>query len=412
MQPVCGEHQCQKNDERPCAQHALIIGADDMSSLLTFCESQRNWLVETTRALVEHESPSTDKVALDACATHLQALCAQLGGRIERLAHETAGDHLLVEWGRGEQQILLLGHYDTVWPLGQLRRMPVTEAGGRLHGPGVFDMKGGLAIGLLAMRALLEVAAPGSGRVVFLMTSDEETGSHASRNVIVEQALESAAVLVLEPATLEGFVKTSRKGVGVYTIRAHGVSAHAGADPGRGASAIHELARQIVALSKLQDVDRGVSVNVGIVSGGTRSNVIAEEAWAEVDVRVPSREDAERVESFMRARRPTMDGTRIEIAGGINRMPFERTAAVVGLFHHARTVAAEMGFELGEGGAGGASDGNFTGALGIPTLDGLGALGDGAHALHEHVIINDLPRRAALLAGLIQRLGFMAGQLP
>lgn len=374
-----------------------------MRSLLTFCEGHRDWLLRTIATLAEHESPSTDHAALHACAAHLELLCGTCGGRVQRVPGKTVGDHLLVEWGQGERQILVLAHYDTVWPVGQIARMPVKTADGRLFGPGVYDMKGGVGIGLLAMKALLECRFA-FGRVAFLITSDEETGSHGSRTTIVEQAKKSHAVLVLEPATSEGFVKTSRKGVGVYTLRVRGVSAHAGAEPSRGASAIHELARQIVAIDALRDVDRGVSVNVGIVEGGTRSNVVAESAWAEVDVRVPTREDAARVEAFMRGRAPILKGTAVEVAGGINRPPFERTAGVAELFEQARAVAASLGFSLGEGGTGGASDANFTGALGIPTLDGLGATGDGAHALHEHVVIDELPKRAALLAGLISRL--------
>lgn len=374
-----------------------------MRSLLTYCETHRDWLLRSIIDLVECESPSTEKHALDSCADHLGRVCTQLGGHVTRVAEERAGDHLIVQWGSGDPRILLLAHYDTVWPVGQLSRMPVRLEDGRLSGPGVFDMKGGIGIGLLAVRALMEHGLP-RGRVVFLLTSDEETGSHASRRLILGEAKRSRAVLVLEPATPEGFVKTSRKGVGVYTLRVRGIAAHAGAEPGRGASAIHELARQITALEALRDPARGVSVNVGLMSGGTRSNVVAEEAWAEVDVRVPGRTDAERVEAFMRSRRAQSPGTQLDIEGGINRPPFERTAAVADLYEHARSVASAMGFDLGEGGTGGASDANFTGAIGVPTLDGLGAIGDGAHALHEHVRVDPLPQRAALLAGLILRL--------
>jgi glutamate carboxypeptidase len=375
-----------------------------MHPLLEFCESQREWLVDETRALARCESPSTDKAALDRCADHLAALARSSGGRVTRLPRAFAGDHVLVEFGAGDRQILLLGHFDTVWPVGQLERMRLEVRGGRLFGPGVYDMKAGLVIGLLAIRALLERRLPLAHRVTFLMTSDEETGSHASREAIVEQARKSDAVFVLEPAMADGRVKTSRKGVGVFTVRAQGVPAHAGVDPTRGASAIHELARQVVAITDLQDLSRGVTVNVGVIEGGTRSNVIAEHAWAEVDVRIPTREDAERVDVFMRSRTPQLRGTAVEVTGGINRPPFERTPGVVALFEQAREVAASLGFDLGEGSTGGASDANFTGALGIPTLDGLGAVGDGAHALDEHVVIDDLPSRAALLAGLLLRV--------
>jgi glutamate carboxypeptidase len=299
---------------------------------------------------------------------------------------------------------LLIGHYDTVWPVGQLERMPMVVEQGKLFGPGVYDMKAGLIIGILALRALLEQGPGAAHRIVLLITSDEEVGSQESRAAIIDQARKSDAVFVLEPATVDGRVKTRRKGVGVYTMRVRGVSAHAGVEPARGASAIHELARQIVALSELRDPERGVAVNVGLIEGGTRSNVIAEHAWAEIDVRVPTQADAVRVEAFMRARRAGLSGTSLEVTGGINRFPMERTPAVVGLYERARAVAAALGFELGEGGTGGASDGNFTAALGIPTLDGLGAVGDGAHALDEHVVIEELPRRAAMLAGLLSNM--------
>jgi glutamate carboxypeptidase len=266
-------------------------------------------------------------------------------------------------------------------------------------------MKGGLVIGLLALRALFEVGPAPGCRQVLLITSDEEIGSHTSRTLIIEEARRSEAVFVLEPPTLEGRVKTSRKGVGVFTIRTSGISAHAGVDPGKGASAIHELARQIVAVSALQDPVSGVSVNVGLIGGGTRSNVVAEHAWAEVDVRVPTRADAEYVEHFMRGRAAELPGTQVDVEGGINRYPMERTPGVAALFEEARIVGQSLGFAVEEGSTGGASDGNFTGALGIPTLDGLGAFGDGAHALHEHIVIDELPRRAALLAGVLQRAG-------
>jgi glutamate carboxypeptidase len=376
-----------------------------MRALLEWCESEQGWTLETLERLVRCESPSTDKAALDGCATLVERLCRAAGGRVTRLPRPDAGDHLLVEFGCGQRQLLLLAHYDTVWPVGQIARMPVRLQDGRLFGPGVYDMKAGLVMGLLAMRALQEVGPPPSHRLVFLITSDEEIGSGTSRSAIEEEARRSDAALVLEPALADGRLKTSRKGVGVFTLRAHGISAHAGVDPGRGASAIHEIARQIVAISALQDPERGVSVNAGIVGGGSRSNVIAAEAWAEIDVRIPTREDAARVEAFLRGRTPELPGTRVEVSGGINRPPMERTAAVVALFEQARAVAADLGLAVGEGGTGGASDGNFTGALGVPTLDGLGALGDGAHALHEHVVVDALAPRTALLAGLIRRIG-------
>jgi glutamate carboxypeptidase len=376
-----------------------------MREVLGFCSSQREWAVETTRALTALESPTTDKAAVDRCGAEIGRLLGRIGGRVDRLSRAHAGAHLLAEFGCGDRQVLLLCHFDTVWDLGQVERMPIVERDGRLHGPGVYDMKGGLVIAVLAIRAIMELGRPTSHRTVLLCTSDEETGSSSSRQAIEEEARRSDAVLVLEPALPGGAVKTSRKGVGVFDLTVEGVPAHAGAEPGRGASAVTELARQVLALEALRDDARGVSLNVGVVSGGTRSNVVAERATAEIDVRVTSLDDAGRIEAAIRAVRPHDPRTRITITGGINRPPMERTAGVAALYGIARAVAADLGFTLGEGGTGGASDGNFTAALGIPTLDGLGAEGDGAHAITEHVLIDSLPRRAALLAGILERLG-------
>jgi glutamate carboxypeptidase len=279
--------------------------------------------------------------------------------------------------------------------------MPLREVDGRLHGPGIFDMKSGIAISMLAMRALDELGVEAQSRVVMLWTTDEEIGSATSRAVIEEEARRSSAVLVLEPSLPGGAVKTSRKGVGEFKLVVHGVSAHAGLDPGKGASAIHELARQILNLEGLQDPDRGITVNVGVIAGGSRTNVVADRASASVDVRVQTLADAAHVESAIRALRAAHPAVRLAIEGSVGRPPLERSPGVVRLYERAAGIAAALGRDLLEGTAGGGSDGNFTGALGVPTLDGLGPQGDGAHALHEHVLIDDLTWRAAFLAGLI-----------
>lgn len=375
-----------------------------MRDVLGFCESEQPWLLETIRALVARESPTQDKAAVDACGRELGQRLEAIGARVTRAAESTAGDHLRAEFGQGDRQILLLGHFDTVWDVGQLRIMPLAEENGRLRGPGVFDMKAGIALGMLAARALFERDDAPDARLVMLWTADEETGSATSRPLIEVEARRSAAVLVLEPALPGGAVKTSRKGCGGYELLVHGVPAHAGLDPSKGASAIHELARQILRLEALQNLDRGVTVNVGVVSGGSRPNVVAAEARASIDIRVPTMADAAAVDRALRALAPELAGTRLEVRGAIDRPPLERTAAVLHLYEIAREVAIGLGKTLGEGGTGGGSDGNFTAALGVPTLDGLGAIGDGAHALHEYVVGGELPWRAALIAGLVDRL--------
>jgi glutamate carboxypeptidase len=265
-------------------------------------------------------------------------------------------------------------------------------------------MKAGIATSMLAIRALDELRLP-RPRVVMLFTTDEEIGSTTSRHLIEEEARRSRAVLVLEPSLPGGSAKTSRKGVGEFTLTVRGVSAHAGIAPAQGANAVHELAHQVVALQALQDLARGLSVNVTVVSGGTRTNVIPDSARALIDVRVPTMEDAERVERAIRALQPVVAGTRLEIEGGVGRPPLERGPHVVQLYEDARHCAHELGKDLGEGGTGGGSDGNYTAALGVPTLDGLGPEGDGAHALHEHVLVADLTWRAAFLARLVNKAG-------
>lgn len=375
-----------------------------MREIRQFCERQLDWTVESIEALVRLESPTTDKAAVDRCGAELSQRLSAIGGRVQPLPRATAGNHLLAEFGCGESQILILGHFDTVWPVGQLARMPCHVEDGRLFGPGTFDMKAGIVLGMLAVRALYETENAPASRVVMLWTTDEEMGSDSSRGALEEEAQRSKAVLVLEPSLPGGAVKTSRKGCGEFEVIVHGVSAHAGIDPRAGASAIAELAQQVVDIGAIGEVADGVMVNVGIIAGGTRGNVVAEEARAIVDVRVPSAAAAKIVEARMRSLQPRTPRTALEVRGGIGRPPLERTPAVVRLYEYARAVAASLGEQLEEGATGGGSDGNFTAALGVPTLDGLGAIGDGAHAQHEHVAIDRLAARAALIAGLILRV--------
>jgi glutamate carboxypeptidase len=383
---------------------------DDYARLLDFCRSQATWVRETVEALVTLESPSDNKAAADRCGAHLAEQVAAIGAEVSRWPGLACGDHIRAVW-RGvptqdasrSRPVLVMGHFDTVWAVGALDRMPLHARDGRLYGPGIFDMKAGIATAMLALRALAACRRT-LPHVVMLWTADEEIGSGSSRGLIEESARTASAVLVLEPSLPGGAAKTSRKGVGEFDLVVHGVAAHAGLDPASGTSAVHELARQILALEALQDASRGITVNVGVVGGGSRGNVIADRAHAVIDVRVGSMADAVSLEAAIRSLRPTRPRIRLDVTGGIGRPPLERSPAVIGLYETARDVAAALGGELGEGPAGGGSDGNFTAALGVPTLDGLGPQGDGAHALHEHIVIDDLVWRGAFLAALIDSL--------
>jgi glutamate carboxypeptidase len=373
--------------------------------LRDYCRANEEWLLETIASLVRLESPTDNKAAVDRCGAELAARMEAIGARVSRINASRAGDHLRAEVGDGPTQVLLLGHFDTVWDVGQLERMPLRRDGDRLCGPGVFDMKAGIALGLLATRAVYDVVPHHAPRIVMLWTTDEETGSHTSRALVETEAARSDAVLVLEPALPGGALKTSRKGCGEYDVIVHGIPAHAGVDPSKGVSAIRELARQILAIETLQDLERGVSLNAGMIDGGSRVNVVAEHARARVDARAPTRADAERVDAAMHALTPHLKGARLEISGGFGRPPMERTAGVAQLFTLAQEAGRELGIEVTEGSTGGGSDGNFCAALGVPTLDGLGAPGDGAHALHEHALVPELVPRAALIATLLTTLG-------
>ena len=309
-------------------------------NLESACEREADGLLRTLRELVRAESPSTDRAALEACAAVLVRQLEAAGATVRRLPGAPTADHVLAEWpGRGPG-ILLIGHFDTVWPVGQISRMPVEERGGLLHGPGVLDMKAGLAIGITAGRVLAAGEPASRPRVRLLATSDEEVGSATSRADIERLARESAAVIVLEPALPGGAVKTARKGVGEFELVAHGVSAHAGANPGAGASAIREIARQILAIDALNDAERGVTVNVGVIDGGTRSNVVAERARAVIDVRISRLADAEAIEHALRHLAPADPRVRLQLSGRVNRPPMERTAGVAALYAMAREVAA------------------------------------------------------------------------
>jgi len=382
---------------------------DLVPRLLRVLRSQQKEMVQTLEGLVQAESPSFHKEAVDVCAGKLAAEWRKAGARVKLIAQKHRGDHVRAEiWngsGRAAGQILVLGHTDTVYERGTLARMPFRVSGGRAWGPGTFDMKGGLVIGLFAARALQAARVAQRKRWVFLWTSDEEIGSESGQKWIEQEARRSDAVLVLEPAFgKDGRLKTARKGVGDMELVVTGRASHAGINPEDGVNAIHELALQIERVRKFNAPRRGTTVNVDVMAGGTRCNVIAEQARAQVDVRVTSMREARALEKKFRALRPILPGAKLEVRGAINRPPLERTPGVVRLFKHAQDLMREMGLPLGEASTGGGSDGNLTAALGIPTLDGLGAVGDGAHSSHEHVVIRSLPERAALLAGLLATL--------
>ena len=374
------------------------------SERLRYFEDRQEEIVRTIREFATIESPSDNKLAGDRMGALLAARFEALGGRAHIHRAEDFADSVQIDFPGREKikPVLLLGHFDTVYPLGTLATMPCHVADGRLHGPGVLDMKSGIALMLYTIEALQMWHRGVPRPVVVFLVSDEEVGSHSSRKITEALARESAAVLVLEPAGPRGAVKTARKGVGEYILNVKGVAAHAGLDPGKGHSAILELARQITAVSKMNDLRRGLSVNPGVIYGGTRTNVIAAQASVEIDVRIKNAKQAAILARKFRSLKPFDKHCTLSIKGGVNRMPMERNAGVVALYRKAQAVARQIDWKLEEAAVGGGSDGNFTAGMGIPTLDGMGGVGEGAHAVHEHILISELPRRALLLAGMIE----------
>jgi glutamate carboxypeptidase len=369
--------------------------------LLDEAAAQANWMSTTLRDLVNIESPSDDKASVDAAAAFVAELAGPLHGRVKTHKQKRFGDILEIRFGpsrSSRKPVLLLGHLDTVWQLGTLQTMPWRERDGKFYGPGVLDMKAGIVMALAAIRIIGQLGI--SRPITLLLNSDEEVGSPVSRPITERLAQASSAVLVLEPA--QGLAcKTARKGIADYRLHVTGVAAHSGVDFERGHSAIVELARLLQTVAGFTDLRVGRTVNPGVVSGGTRSNVVAQHAYAEVDVRIAKAADAQRVDKLFHALRCADPHCKLEITGGMNRPPMERKAGTVALYKQARKLAAELGFDLAEASTGGGSDGNFTAALGVPTLDGLGAVGEGAHAAHESVVIEHLVPRTALLAAMI-----------
>jgi len=381
-----------------------------MRKILRELKNREKDMVRLLGDFVRCESPSHDKAAVDRFGVIVAREWRQRGAKVRILRNPSRGNHLRAEvWlGQGRpprQQIMVLGHMDTVYPAGTLAKMPFRVSGGRAWGPGTFDMKGGLVLALFAVDALKATGTKPNKRLVFLWTSDEEIGSESSRHAIEREARRSDAVLVLEPSFgPDGRLKTARKGVGGAEIVVAGRSAHAGVDPEKGVNAVHELALQIQRLMKLNDPRRGITVQATVVAGGTVSNVIPASARAELDIRYSRIADAAILQRQLRRLRPILKGARVEVRGERNRPPLERTAATRVLFRQAQSLMRDMGLPLGEAATGGGSDGNLTAALGVPTLDGLGAVGDSPHSPREHVVIRVLPERAALIAGLLASL--------
>ncbi len=378
-----------------------------MTLLHDHFEKRQETILSFIRDLVEMETPSREEVRLNEMAGLVAERFRAIGGQVEQLPEPGYGTHLVANFAsaenRDQSHILVLGHLDTVWPVGTLKRLPfrVTPEG-TAHGPGIFDMKSGVTLTIEALSAIRSLGLGTKRPVRVLFTCDEEIGSRTSRPLVEREARGAAAALVIEPPITGGIVKTGRKGIGVFTIRAIGRAAHAGLDPSKGINAIVELAHQTLRLAALNDIEKGTTVSVGIFTGGTALNVVPAEAAAKVDVRFWTEADGERVVTAIRGLKPVLEGSDLEVTGGINRPPMQRSEKNLALFNHARSVAAEIGFELKDQAVGGGSDGNFTSAMGIATLDGLGVDGAGAHADNEHIRIADITRRATLLTRLLQ----------
>lgn len=375
-----------------------------VESVLQWAKQQREPITAMLKKMVECESPSDDPAAVN---RFVELLSEMIGpyAKLKTVPGGKFGKHLLCEFPstkKGNGQIMVLSHSDTVWPMGTLQQMPFDESNGHFFGPGVLDMKGGIMLFLFAMQGLRELEIPLPHKVLLQVNSDEEVGSISSRPLTEKNALKSKAVFVLEPGEGKlGALKTARKGVGGYTVTVRGKAAHAGVDFSNGASAIVELARQIEQIAGFTDLARGITVNPGLISGGTRTNVIAAEATVHVDIRIPTMRDEAVLERKFRALKPFDRRCSIEVTGGLNRPPMERSAGVAYLYRVAQEVGRGLPWKRDESATGGGSDGNFTAALGVPTLDGLGCVGEGAHAANESIRIARIPDRIALLAGLL-----------
>lgn len=371
-----------------------------MKNIISYLQQHSGEILSDIKTLVAAESPSMNKAAVDRCGEVLQGIFAKrLGVDAEIDVQEKYGNHLKFTLGSGSEQTVVLGHFDTVWDEGELA---IREEEGKLYGPGVLDMKAGLVQSIWAVRALQQQDLLAGKRIVFLCGSDEEVGSPSSSDWLSHHAMGSAQVLVVEPAVAgSGALKVARKGTGQYQVTITGLAAHAGNNPEEGISAVQEMAHQVLFLHGLNASERGTTVNVGIAQGGNRVNVVADKAVLGIDTRVTSEEEAQRIHAEITQLQPHLPGIKLEVSGAQSRPPMRQSAESLVLMQRAQSVAQQLGFTVEGKSVGGGSDGNFTAALGIPTLDGLGATGAGIHARHEHIQIADIPVRAALVAGLI-----------
>lgn len=374
-----------------------------MTNLLTYFENRTDEMLDLLRQLVEIESPSTSKESIDKLSSFIEDYIKELKLPVERISQTEVGDHLLARWEVGQGKILLLHHMDTVWPVGTIKERPFRVEGELAYGPGAFDMKGGIVITLSVLKAFKELNLKPSKNLTLFFNSDEEIGSHTSKEYIQREAQDLDKCYCMEPGEPpHGALKTARKGVGEFNLTIKGISSHAGQNPWGGVSAIEELAHQIIKLHSLSNRETGTTVNVGVVKGGLARNVVAAEAEAIIDLRATTLEEAEKAMFTIRNLSPVLQGTKLNITGGMNRMPMVRTPQIASMFNEARELASkELNLQLVEAAVGGGSDAQFITEMGKPVLDGLGVVGDGAHAIYEHIVIKSLPQRAALLALLL-----------
>ena len=378
--------------------------AEQNRQILAYLREHQDDMVAQLKQLIDLESPTNHKPSVDKLGAVLANELRELGGNVDIIPKETVGDCVRARWGKGDNGILILSHMDTVWDVGTVAGRPTRIENGRLYGVGSMDMKGGIVIALWALRALRELDLFPNHPITYLLNSDEETGSEASVENIEEEALKHRVVFVTEPPQ-DGAYKTERKGVSRYRVTAVGRASHAGADHQNGVNAIEEIAHQILKIQSFTNYSIGTTTNVGVVNGGTRDNVVPAEAWVDVNVRATTRANANTIHHQMMSLTAHHPEAKIQVEGGVSVHPLERTPEIIALFKQAQSLANEMGLDLQEGSTGGGSDGNKTAALGIPTLDGMGIVGEGGHSIHEYGEIASMPERAAIMAAMLRMSG-------